>query len=220
MADGETTIRTNPSGSVPHLNLAVAEGPGRQGELSGGRRVDPAHSARPVEPGGMYLPGVDVLRGLALITVITHQAIDSFGWKAFPSGNPLATLFRIGWVGMDLLVVIGAFLATLGALTLLDRRPSGFARAFLLRRFARIAPAHYTAWFAFVALLVPSMLGQPRFWLDACAHLLFVHNLKSRSIVSISSNRETVQDEFGWIGETERRGGSAARIASIGSPAS
>ncbi|MFI5458330.1 MAG: acyltransferase family protein [Isosphaerales bacterium] len=131
---------------------------------------------RPPSLSPAFYPGLDLLRGFAAITVVVYHVIEHFQWKGFPTGNPLALWFRLGWMGVDLFFVISGFVIALSAFNLLERDRSRYARDFCRRRLARIVPLHYLTCLIFVLFLSPSLLFAGNFYRDALTHLSFTHN--------------------------------------------
>ena len=74
----------------------------------------------------VYYPGLDSLRGVAIIMVLLYHY--------FP-------FFRIGWLGVDLFFVLSGFLITTHLLK--SRRTSSYFRNFYIRRVLRIFPLYY-----------------------------------------------------------------------------
>lgn len=132
-----------------------------------------------------FYPGVDILRGVAALSVVVYHQIDRFGWTSFPSSNPFALWCRAGWIGMNLFFVISGLVITRSALGLWERRRDVYVREFLARRFARIVPLYYLTGLLFVVFVAPSMVEQPNFWTHVATHLTFVQTFSSRTIHSI-----------------------------------
>jgi peptidoglycan/LPS O-acetylase OafA/YrhL len=99
-----------------------------------------------------HLPGLDGLRGLAILPVIWHHATP----------RPLAGVWGKGAVGVDLFFALSGFLIT--TLLLRERREQGKVRlgAFYARRSLRIFPLYYAvlAGYVMLALLMPA--GTPQ----------------------------------------------------------
>lgn len=120
-------------GSERHL-VASRAGAGLAGERAGGLSL-PSH-----------IPGLDALRGFAVLLVIARHA------SAVPeASNPLAAAviggMRAGWMGVDLFFALSGFLIT--GILLDTKGSSGYLRNFYARRTLRIFPLY----FAFLAAL-------------------------------------------------------------------
>ncbi|HUQ20257.1 MAG TPA: acyltransferase [Gemmatimonadaceae bacterium] len=88
------------------------------------------------------LPGLDVLRGLAVISVLfTHVHIASS--TPVPVKQILGVLQHGGWVGVDLFFVLSGFLVSSLLFVEYERYGSLRAGRFLLRRGLKIYPAFY-----------------------------------------------------------------------------
>jgi peptidoglycan/LPS O-acetylase OafA/YrhL len=129
------------------------------------------------QPSAQYLPGLDVVRGIAILMVLLDHgfAADQTPYLFHPSPFLLSFEYvaRLGHLGVHLFFVLSGFLIT-GILLDTRVRPDYF-RAFYTRRLLRIAPAYLlmllvllathsiTARYVAVCLLclanMPSLLG-------------------------------------------------------------
>lgn len=82
-----------------------------------------------------YFPGLDFVRGLAIILVVLYHY--------FP-------FFKIGWIGVDLFFVLSGFLITTKLLEC--RNEDNFFQNFYLRRILRLFPIYFLALIAFYTL--------------------------------------------------------------------
>ncbi|MGJ5814643.1 acyltransferase family protein [Paludibaculum fermentans] len=113
------------------------------------------------------IPELDGVRGLAILLVLAVH----FGLTANPP-EPLYSLLRLGWSGVDLFFVLSGFLIT-GILLDTAASPNYF-RAFYARRALRIFPLYYVYIAVFFAVLplahalnrpVPPGPAQGWYWL-------------------------------------------------------
>lgn len=99
-------------------------------------------SARSVLIG--HMPGLDLLRGIAILAVVSFHGFY-YLVPAFPWHNRLAAaLFHLtgfGWTGVNLFFTLSGFLIT-GNLIDSDGRPNYYSR-FYIRRALRILPAYF-----------------------------------------------------------------------------
>lgn len=128
----------------------------------------------------LSFPMVDVLRGFAALSVLVYHVIEHFQWSTFPIAGPLLW-FRIGWMGVDLFLVISGFVIALSAFGLIDRLGAQtFRMPFAKRRIARIAPLHYLTCLVFIAFSVPALALQVGFSGNLLSHVAFFHNMNWR----------------------------------------
>ena len=104
-----------------------------------------------------HMPGLDLLRGLAILVVIFFHGFAYIAPK-FPWHNKLAaTLFHLtsfGWTGVNLFFTLSGFLIT-GNLIDSESRPNYYSR-FYISRALRILPAY------FLVLLLLGLTGVAR----------------------------------------------------------
>jgi peptidoglycan/LPS O-acetylase OafA/YrhL len=141
--------------------------------------------ARPASAGGLVLPQLDALRGVAILAVFVQHLGDRFGplWERGASLlGPLSpwimTALHHAWWGVDLFFVISGFSLSLGYLRDRGDRPPQRAAAFLLRRAARILPAFFVA-LAVVIAVRPDVVLSPRFPAALAAHATLLHGYVS-----------------------------------------
>lgn len=87
-----------------------------------------------------YFPGLDGLRGLAILCVMTYHFFDS-RFTIDQTSNWDFNPFRFGWAGVDLFFVISGFLIT--DILLSQKNRPHFFRNFFLRRTLRIFPLYF-----------------------------------------------------------------------------
>jgi peptidoglycan/LPS O-acetylase OafA/YrhL len=125
----------------------------------------------------LEFPSVDILRGAAALSVVTYHVIEHDHWTSFPISGPLVW-FRLGWMGVDLFLVISGFVISLSAAALLERfQGRAFLAEFALRRCHRIMPLYYVTCVLFVILIVPDYLVQWASVPNLLAHAVFLHNV-------------------------------------------
>ena len=121
---------------------------------------------------------IDVLRALAASLVIVYHVIEVGPFHQFPRTSPLDA-FHVGFIGVDLFLVISGFVISLSALREYDRDPDGYMRRFFVRRIARIVPLYLFTCAVFILLVDASRLGSAPLSLlrHVTTHVLFIHNL-------------------------------------------
>lgn len=142
-----------------------------------------------------YIADLDVLRGLAILLVVTFHAqeflVPGFALYAPPPNGFMwlpgdagwerflwnLTPAAIGWSGVDLFLLLSGFLIHWS--TLRRGQASGW-REFYGRRFWRIYPTYLVALLLFIAVLGP-FAG----W-DILAHVLLIHNYDPTVFYSIN----------------------------------
>ena len=91
-----------------------------------------------------HMPGLDLLRGLAILAVVFYHGF-AYIVPAFPWHNRLArSLFHLtgfGWTGVNLFFTLSGFLIT-GMLIDSEGKPNFYSR-FYIRRALRILPAYF-----------------------------------------------------------------------------
>lgn len=131
-------------------------------------------------------PLIDLLRALAALLVVCYHVIVHGNWTDFPSAGPL--MFpRMGWIGVDLFLVISGFVIGKTAMESFTRNPSGWRSVFIERRLRRIAPLHVATLFLYALLISPQILtlgGDSLF--HVATHVFFVHNLFPSTYGSIN----------------------------------
>ena len=103
--------------------------------------------------------GVDGLRAFAVLGVVIYHAL---AWEHVRTGVPLAAAANVGARGVDLFFVISGFCLAFPHVVMKTnvRTVSIDLRAFLMRRFTRIAPSYYVALGIF-GILACSSFGLP-----------------------------------------------------------
>lgn len=85
-----------------------------------------------------YYPALDILRGIAILSVVFYHNFD------------FISFFRFGWMGVDLFFVLSGFLITNLLLFSVDNK--FYFRNFYIRRVLRIFPLYYLVLFLFFTL--------------------------------------------------------------------
>lgn len=130
-----------------------------------------------------YLPGLDGLRGCAIILVVFFHLAPFY-----PAESEFELFFvhaaRFGWIGVDLFFVLSGFLIT-GILFDNKARPQ-LLRTFFARRFLRILPLFYCflAIYAFVIPVFYSSAAVDAFYDVLPWHAAYLSNLKLADIGS------------------------------------
>lgn len=92
-----------------------------------------------------HIPQLDVLRGVAVLSVILYHAVD------IVPHLPLRPIFGLGYLGVDLFFVLSGFLIT--GILVRTKSSRGYFTNFYSRRALRIWPLYYALLlFTFVAL--------------------------------------------------------------------
>ena len=95
-------------------------------------------------------PAIDILRGFAALSVVIYHVIEHYKWTGFPTSGMLVW-FRIGWIGVDLFLVISGFVISLSVHSLMEHLGYvQFLTTFARRRFSRIMPLYYSTCVIFV----------------------------------------------------------------------
>ncbi|HEY2721122.1 MAG TPA: acyltransferase [Chitinophagaceae bacterium] len=93
-----------------------------------------------------YYPGLDGIRGLAILLVILYHNFS------------FITFLNFGWLGVDLFFVLSGFLIT--EILLISKNAENYFKHFYLRRILRIFPLYYLVLFFFL-LIFPYLRNFP-----------------------------------------------------------
>jgi peptidoglycan/LPS O-acetylase OafA/YrhL len=110
-------------------------------------RVRPA----PGVAASSHLPGLDGLRGSAILAVLVLHALDGAPHAGVLDAL-VARVASMGWMGVDLFFVLSGFLIT--GILIDQRGRQGYFRTFYARRLLRIVPV-YVAFLAFSLWVAP-----------------------------------------------------------------
>jgi peptidoglycan/LPS O-acetylase OafA/YrhL len=150
-----------------------------------------------------YIATIEGLRGVAVLWVMLFHycVVRSTGakdpWIALVDAwQPIALVFRNGYLGVDLFFLITGFLLTLPWLrNALEGRPAPSPTAFYERRARRILPAYYVQLAFLFLLFVPLLrswgyLRQDAMYLlfNLGAHVTFLHYATPITSASLSIN--------------------------------
>jgi len=91
--------------------------------------------------------------------VLVYHLIEMGSWRKFPRVYPWK-VFRIGWIGVDLFLVISGFVITYSAVRDFRKSEAGFKRRFMTRRLLRIMPLYVLTTLVYL-LLNPGTLSWP-----------------------------------------------------------
>lgn len=130
-------------------------------------------------------PLIDILRAIAALLVVWYHVIVHGNWTEFPITG-LSLLPRVGWVGVDLFLVISGFVIGKTAIESYARSPQ-WQSGFVERRLRRIVPLHVATVFLYLFLISPQLLAYG--WdsvFHLVTHLLFLHNLFPSTYGSIN----------------------------------
>lgn len=121
-------------------------------------------------------PLVDVLRGFSALLVVFYHVLAHREWPGFQTTG-IGKLPMIGWVGVDLFLVISGFVI---GKTAMDGHLSNepWRARYVERRLRRIAPLYLATMALYLFLVNPDILRLG--WVTVyqlAAHLGFVHNL-------------------------------------------
>ena len=117
-----------------------------------GRYEAPAGAGAPAKPRTRaYVPALDKLRGLALVSVVLFHTLP-FAPHDSTSQRLTINVFDLGWAGVDLFFVLSGFLIT--GILIDERTKPAYFRTFFARRVLRIVPVY-------VAFLLFSMWAAP-----------------------------------------------------------
>jgi peptidoglycan/LPS O-acetylase OafA/YrhL len=126
----------------------------------------------------MLYPLVDVLRAAAALLVLTYHVMALGSFQLLPDslwGLP----FRIGWIGVDLFLVISGFVITLSAAREQEKNPDAFRWSFMQRRLRRIVPLYVLTCVVFIFMVRPELFLMAPLHLAGMvlSHALFLQNL-------------------------------------------
>ncbi|HEY9143918.1 MAG TPA: acyltransferase [Arenimonas sp.] len=146
-----------------------------------------------------FYPGIEILRAVAALMVLVYHAIEHGQWASFPQQGPLL-LFRMGWLGVDMFLVISGFVIALAVIGGVAKASSlaDFRQDFATRRWRRIAPLYFLTILVFLFMVQPGLLLQA--WETLAWHLgthaLFVHNMTVATHGSINGPNWSVALEM------------------------
>jgi peptidoglycan/LPS O-acetylase OafA/YrhL len=112
-----------------------------------------------------YIPPLDGLRALAIISVIWHNV--TAGHYTGGAISKIANMFaNAGWIGVQLFFVLSGFLIT--GILLDEKKTKYQLRNFYMRRFLRIFPLYYAV--LFVAFIILPIFNAMPSWLQTDRH--------------------------------------------------
>jgi peptidoglycan/LPS O-acetylase OafA/YrhL len=131
--------------------------------------------------GGMRVPELDGIRGLAILLVLCNHYIFDTG--RFPLRTPMAYVARsleLSWSGVDLFFVLSGFL--LGGILLDQKETSNYFRVFYLRRAYRILPLYFLV---FGLFLLAQIFGLAR---SSGVNWMFREHVPNLSYLTFTQN--------------------------------
>lgn len=132
------------------------------------------------ETGGSWHEGLEILRGIAALSVLLFHCIGLLPWNV--SDTPFV-VFGAGWIGVDLFFVISGYVITASALRQKDS--PNYGKYFWRARLARILPLYYVTSISFLILVSPAALEKdPTFQL--LSHVFLLHNFFQETAFSIN----------------------------------
>ena len=118
----------------------------------------------------LHLPGLDGLRGLAIVLVLVHS-LTLFAHPVSAGGQLYHAALAFGWSGVQLFFVLSGFLIT-GILV--DTRPTPhYFRNFYIRRALRIFPLYYVT-LAVAFIVLPALDRMPQVYAGDYPHQAFL----------------------------------------------
>lgn len=126
----------------------------------------------------MAYPLIDVLRAVAALLVISFHAIVLGSLQVLP-GSLWSFPLRVGWVGVDLFLVISGFVITLSAAREREKNPHAFRWPFMQRRLKRVVPLYALTSVVYLCVAWQELLllGPLSLFRQVVSHALFVQNL-------------------------------------------
>jgi peptidoglycan/LPS O-acetylase OafA/YrhL len=98
-----------------------------------------------------YIPALDGVRGIAIIWVVLHNAMDRELLPAGPLFHGIELFAHLGWMGVQLFFALSGFLITAG---LLDSQGTPhYFRNFYAKRALRILPLYYAVLLVLLVIL-------------------------------------------------------------------
>ena len=134
---------------------------------------------QPPPPRKLYFPYVDLARAGAVTLVLFFHIIVVLEWVSFPESGFLS-IFRLGWIGVDLFFVISGFVITLSLGRNVDNfGRHGYMKPYFKNRLARIVPLYYLTSLCFIMVSVWQWSGEPlhKVVINILSHAFFVHSL-------------------------------------------
>ena len=143
------------------------------GPWSRERRAGRAHAHEAVEPEG---PGLDVLRGVAILLVLARHQLPPADEVMAPIRVLGGMLQRGGWIGVDLFFVLSGFLVSGLLFTEIERHGDLRIGRFLARRGFKIYPGFYTLLLATLLMQYVTLRIDPEFLSRMLREFLYVQN--------------------------------------------
>jgi len=127
----------------------------------------------------LYFPYLDLARAAAVTLVFVYHLVILMNWTGFPSSG-IFSVFRVGWIGVDLFFVISGFVISLSLIrSIEDFGSNGYIKPYFRNRLARVVPLYFLTSWCFLVLVEPQWFARPpqQLWTNLLSHVFFVHNL-------------------------------------------
>jgi peptidoglycan/LPS O-acetylase OafA/YrhL len=139
-----------------------------------------AHLPKVVSGSNTWQNGIEVLRGIAAMSVLLFHCVGLLPWNI--SGTPFS-IFGVGWIGVDLFFAISGYVITASAIRQKDRRD--YRTYFWRARLARILPLYYVTTAVFLLAVSSTALDKDAPF-QILSHLFLAHNFFQNAAFNIN----------------------------------
>jgi len=143
-----------------------------------------------------YIPALDGLRGLAILTVVLHHSMVIRVIEKDHFGKAIHAIFTPGWIGVDLFFVLSGFLIT--SILLANRGEKGWLPTFYARRALRVLPLYYSVVF-FCFWVAPYIPAFHAGWLRELSVDQLWYWLHGANFRRIESHMNPLIPTVGWF---------------------